>query len=118
MPGEVEGIARIRAHRGLDLARQIVCSGFPCLPESSVNLAASTEVIVILQDEVKISNPVLDGATASEGDHEPLVGVVRGQETGCASKVICPIQSAVFYSCYWSNIQIKLQQHLGARLLD
>lgn len=43
-----------------------------------MDLAAGAEVVVIFQDEVKISDPILNRAASPEGDHEPLVGVVRG----------------------------------------
>lgn len=83
-----------------------------------MDLAAGAEVVVIFQDEVKISNPVLNRAASPESNHEPLVGVIRGQETGSASKVVRPVQLAVLYVCDPSDIQVELQQHLGTSLLD
>ena len=95
MPGEVEGVARVRAHRGLDLACQIVRNLFPCFPPARVDIASTAEEIGFLKNEVDVRDPVLKRATSSEGHHQSLVGAVCGEEASRVAVIVRTTQLAM-----------------------
>lgn len=82
MARQDEFIARVGLEGRVDSRGQVVGDGFPGLQKAAVSFAASAQATRVSEAKVQIGNPGSQSSTASEGEHEELVGLVCGQEAG------------------------------------
>ena len=88
MSREHELVALVLCDSGLDASSDIVRNGLPGLVEAAMRLATRAEAADVVEAEVQVRDPVVDGARAPEGQDQQLVGQVGGEKAGYVAVVI------------------------------
>lgn len=81
MAGQNQRVAGVSCCGTGNLRGQVISDGLPGFKEARMSFTARAETAGIGLVKVQIGNPIADGSTAAEGQHQQFVGVIHSEET-------------------------------------